>query len=79
MWVIPSFKEVGHLEIGCYITNAMVAYVECTGFSGSNVVYWLVNLPYFLIYLPIITWVPIIYLFWRITQRFNKRPNNRNH
>ncbi len=51
--IIPRFEDVGHLERGCYLTDAMVPYVECRVFLGHKVVKFLVNLPYQLIYLPL--------------------------
>ena len=38
----------------CYLTDAMMPYVECTGFFGNKVVMFVVNMPYLLIYLPLI-------------------------
>lgn len=54
--VIPDFKEIRHFQgaySGCFLTDALVGYVACQYFPGSRIVYWLVNLPLLLLYLPI--------------------------
>lgn len=50
---IPSFDQVGHLKRGCYWTDALVPFVECSGFWGYHVVAYIVNLPLRLLYLPV--------------------------
>lgn len=48
--MLPNFDDVGSLSQGCYITNAMVSYIECNGFIGKDIVKVILNMPYQLIY-----------------------------
>ena len=50
--VIPSYGKVGNLEHGCYLTDALVPYVKCVGFFGSKFAFWILNLPFSLIFWP---------------------------
>jgi hypothetical protein len=50
--VIPSYAKVGNLEQGCYLTDALVPYVQCVGFFGSKFASWILNLPFTLIFWP---------------------------
>lgn len=53
IFFLPTFEEVGHLDVGCYLRDAMLPYVDCVGFPGSRLAYYIVNLPLFLIFLPV--------------------------
>ena len=64
--VIPRFEDVGYLNQGCYVTDAMVTYVNCKGFFGSKIVKLIINIPYQLIYLPIFGVLSIIRAPWLI-------------
>ena len=74
---LPSFEEVGHLEHGCYKTDALVPYVTCRGYELNTLVRYSFNLWYQPVYgvfffpaFPIGTlygltvWSPGIYLVW---------------
>ena len=50
---IPRFEDVGHLDQGCYLTDAMVPYVECRGYFGHSIVKIIINMPFQLLYLPV--------------------------
>ena len=50
---ISPFEDVGHLEQGCYLTDAMVPYVECRGFFGHSLLEFIFNMPFLLLYLPV--------------------------
>jgi len=50
--LMPTFREVGHLKHGCYLTDALVPYVECRGFLASSVVKFVLNLPFSLLFAP---------------------------
>jgi len=41
------------LEVGCYISNALVIGGECTGFHGSAVASFILNMPLALFYGPL--------------------------
>ena len=64
--MIPRFEEVGHLEHGCYSTDALITYVECKGFPGHSFVKFIVNMPYQLIYLPVFGVTGFIHSPWLI-------------
>jgi hypothetical protein len=77
---LPSFQNAGHLERGCYWTDALVGFVVCEGFAGRGVAETLLNLPLRLLYMPmlsvlggapwwwiflaILLWAPIFYFVW---------------
>jgi hypothetical protein len=50
--LMPAFREVGHLKHGCYLTDALVPYVECRGFLASAAVKFVLNLPFSLLFAP---------------------------
>lgn len=50
---LPTFEEVGDLEKGCYVTDALVAGAKCRGFIGSAIIQFAINLPLSLIYMPL--------------------------
>jgi len=72
----PSFKEVGHLDQGCYWTDALVVYIECRGLFANETIkfflnYWMqmvyiVMFSVYLLPLPValLMWSPILYLIW---------------
>ena len=75
----PSFDEVGHLQEGCYWTNALVGYIECRGLLANNLIEFFLNYWMKLIYivlflfsgwslhlllLALLMWSPIFYLVW---------------
>ena len=54
--VFPHFKEIRPIQPdfqGCFLTSALVGYVECQGFFASELVQWIVNLPLSLLYYPL--------------------------
>ncbi len=58
---VPSFKDVGHLKVGCYLTDALWFYVECRGFALSSLASFLLSLPYALwLGLVLFLWSPIL-------------------
>jgi hypothetical protein len=63
---IPRFEGVGHLEQGCYLTDAMLPYVECRGFLGHSIVKFIFNLPFQLLYLPIFGVINFLRAPWLI-------------
>ena len=63
---IPRFEDVGHVEQGCYFTDAMVSYVQCRGFFGHSIVKFILNMPYQLIYLPMFGVLGFIRAPWLI-------------
>ena len=50
---LPRFEDVGHLQQGCYLTDAMVPFVECRGYFGHSFVKVIINMPFQLLYLPV--------------------------
>lgn len=46
---LPRFQP--GIEVGCYTKNAMISYVECVGFPGSQIVGVILSLP-LLTFLP---------------------------
>jgi hypothetical protein len=55
LFFLPSFDKVGHVEHGCYLTEPLfIPSAECRGFPGSSVVGFLLNLPFALMFLPMI-------------------------
>jgi hypothetical protein len=45
LWV-PNFAQVGHLEHGCYLTDALWFYVACRGFALAPIASQFLTLPY---------------------------------
>ena len=72
----PSFDEVGHLQEGCYWTNALVSYIECRGLLANDLIKFFLNYWMQLIYtvmfsvyphiflLALLMWSPMFYLIW---------------
>lgn len=60
-FVVPTFEEVGHLERGCYITDAMLLYVKCRGFFGAQLVGWILTLPF---NIAQVVWIAVSPMFW---------------
>jgi len=66
VFAIPRFEDVGHIEQGCYLTDAMLPYVECRGFLGHSIVKFIFNLPLQLLYLPVFGVISILRAPWLI-------------
>jgi hypothetical protein len=49
---LPTFDQVGHLQNGCYWTDALVILVRCEGFWAHQVAAYILNLPLNLVYVP---------------------------
>ncbi|MGF6400447.1 hypothetical protein ABH905_004113 [Pseudomonas frederiksbergensis] len=52
LMLLPTFGEVGHLEHGCYRTDALLPYVECRGFFAWPLAKVALNLPYQVVFVP---------------------------
>ena len=73
---IPHFREVGHLEKGCYWTSAVAPYVECRNLFANSIVSWFLNhwmamiytvmFSVYLVTIPnaLLYWCPALYLVW---------------
>ena len=61
---LPTFDQVGHLNQGCYWTDALVIFVKCQGFGGSEIAAWLFNLPLNLFYVPMFGVVGVLEAPW---------------
>ena len=60
LWV-PTFAQVGHIERGCYLTDALWFYVQCNGFVFSEMAGVILTVPYLLWLGPVlILWMPLI-------------------
>ena len=76
----PSYNDVGKLEKGCYTGDALILYVQCNGFAGSELLSKLVNIPFLLIQvvsivgLPgiMLLFIPTLYIPWYL-YKYNKR------
>ena len=77
----PIFSDVGHLDNGCYQTDALLLYVQCNGFYGAELIMDLVNVPYVIIQLVVsiggiigaaILLLPVLYIPWYL---FKKHKN----
>lgn len=53
-WV-PHISDVGRLNRGCFLTDALWYYVECAGFMGASAVAWFLTFPYFMS--PLAMWL----------------------
>lgn len=62
LFVMPTFEEVGHMKRGCYLTDALVPYVECRGFPASPVVKFVLNLPFSLLFAPMFGFYAAVHL-----------------
>jgi hypothetical protein len=62
LW-IPNFEEVGHLQVGCYRTDALWFYVKCQGFVGSGAAAFVLTLPY-LLWPLLLVLNPFLALLW---------------
>ncbi len=60
--VIPTFQEVGHIEKGCYSSFRFLPYIECNGFIGHQVIKVILNMPYQLGFVPILTFMLFVTL-----------------
>ncbi len=79
--VSPTFSEVGNLKNGCYQTNALMLYLQCNGFVGSNVLMQVVNIPYIVVQViasliggilgALILFVPSLYIPWYLIKHNN--------
>ena len=65
-FVIPNFEDVGHLKQGCYLTNAMLPYIECREFIGYSIAKFVFNLPLQLLYLPVFGVISFLKAPWLI-------------
>lgn len=78
-FLLPTFEGAGHLEQGCYLRDALVPYVDCVGFFGHRIAYYILNLPFYLIIFPvfateipwllplaILVWAPFLHVAWHI-------------
>lgn len=77
-WIahFPSFEQVGHLQNGCYWTDALVPYIECRGLFANGFIKFFLNylmqmiymvmFSVYLVALPIaiLMWSPVGYLIW---------------
>lgn len=61
---LPAFRNVGHLERGCYWTDALIVYVECTGIPAAQALEYAINLPLNLLYLPSFGLVGLFDGYW---------------
>ena len=75
--LLPHGSEVGYhkLQRGCYLTDALLVYVECRGFYGAQLASWVLSLPWIIFQLAdfvfgsrslveLIIFVPLAVLFW---------------
>jgi len=83
MLLLPSFGGAGPTNAGCYLTDAMLPYVKCTGILATPVVSFILNLFYSLLFTPLsawhrgywfipmalILWAPIAYFVWYLIYR----------
>jgi hypothetical protein len=47
---LPTFSEVGHLQHGCYKTDALVPYVQCRGLPANALIKHALNFWYLPVY-----------------------------
>lgn len=79
LFVLPSFKEVGDIQYGCYRAFSMMPHVECRGFIGRQAVQFTLNIAIFLMYFPLFAlhsfitaifalamWTPIVYFYYSL-------------
>ena len=59
---VASTTTYGVRINGCYHYDAMLVGPACMGFFGAPVIEALLLAPFYLLYLPIITWLPFVYL-----------------
>lgn len=80
----PVFSDVGHLNNGCYQTNALLLYVQCNGFYGAESTMTLVNIPYVIIQLvvsiggnigAVILLLPVLYIPWYLFKKLSIKEN----
>jgi hypothetical protein len=77
--VLPTFKEVGDLQHGCYQAVSMMPHVECRGFVGVQAVQFVLNIAIFLMFFPLYSpysliiaiaaiamWAPIAYFYYKL-------------
>jgi hypothetical protein len=84
LWV-PTFKEASHLQVGCYLTDALWFYVKCAGFPLSGLAAFVLTLPYLLWLGPILllfnplvavpVWFFLLFPLWYFWSRKRRAPN----
>lgn len=75
----PTFKQVGHVEEGCYWGNAMLPYIDCNGLTFNVLIKTFLNFWLKVVYSVIFSfhsiitfayfiglWSPIFYLIWYV-------------
>ena len=80
--VLPTFKEVGDLQHGCYRAFSMMPHVECRGFVGVQAVQFVLNIAIFLMFFPLYAfyslitavlalamWTPVVYFYYNLWRR----------
>ncbi len=80
--ISPTFSEVGHLENGCYQSDALLLYLQCNGFIGSKVLMQVVNIPYAIIQITVsimgsisgtlLLLIPCLYIPWHFIKHNKK-------
>jgi hypothetical protein len=82
LFVLPTFKEVGDLQLGCYRAFSMMPHVECRGFVGRQAVQFMLNIAIFLMFFPLFAlhslitaffalamWSPIAYFYYSLWRK----------
>jgi hypothetical protein len=82
LFVLPTFKEVGHLQYGCYSMFSMAPHVACRGFIGEQAVQFFLNIPISLVLYPLFAfgsifvaviafmiWTPVAYFYYSLWRK----------
>ncbi len=62
-FLVPSFREVGHLQVGCYTYDALMVGVRCRGFPGAVFAEFVLNLPWGQFQTPYVAFGGLLGLF----------------
>lgn len=62
-FLVPSFREVGHLQVGCYTYDALMVGVTCRGFPGAALAEFVLTLPWGQLQVPYVAFDGLLGLF----------------
>jgi hypothetical protein len=62
-FLVPSFREVGHLQVGCYTYDAVMVGVSCRGFPGAALAEFILSLPWGQLQVPYVAFDGLVGVF----------------
>jgi hypothetical protein len=56
---LPIIEKVGYLQHGCYLTDALLTYVECSGLIGAQIIKFILNIAYLWMFAPLLAFTSL--------------------